>query len=218
MEFVDPGPDQPYPAPAAPHAPRRSVSPRRETLGLVVMLVAAALLPLLASFQTFYTVREEGAAGRYEYSVDAWGRYGELAAGARPAVHAPRFGALLLICAGCFAVLALIAASRLLGGRATEPARTATGLAGAAAGVLGLLTGVTAAMTLEIGSVFDSLRAGSGSPFGIYQVRMRIGGAVWISVAGILAGGLGIAAALRVRRASVPAPLDRVATATPDLR
>src|SRR3954451_3319840 len=218
MEFVDPGPDQPAGFDPRPDAPRRPVAARRETLGLLIMLAAAALLPLLAAFQTFYAVREEGAAGRYEFAVDAWGRYGDVA-GARLPVHAPRFGMLLVVCGGCFAVLALIAATQLLAGRAVAPARTATGLAGAAAGVVGLLTGVTAAMTLEITSVFDSLRAGGGSPFGgLYEVRMRIGGAVWMSLAGILAGVLAIAAALRVRRAAAAPPGAALLTERPDWR
>src|SRR3954468_11456133 len=144
MEFVDPGPDQPAGFEPGPDAPGRPVAPRRETLGLLLMLAAAALLPFLASFQTFYTVREDGAAGRYEFAVDAWGRYGDVA-GARLPVHAPRVGMLVVICGGCFALLALTAAPQRLAGRAVAPARTATGLAGAAAGVVGLLTGVTAA-------------------------------------------------------------------------
>src|SRR3954451_15078467 len=218
MEFVDPGPDQPAGFDPRPDAPRRPVAARRETLGLLIMLAAAALLPLLAAFQTFYTVREEGAAGRYEFAVDAWGRYGDVT-GARLPAHAPRFGILLVICGACFAVLAAIAAAQLVAGRASEPSRSATALAAAAGAVVGLLTGVTAAMTLEISSVFDSLRAGSGGPFGgLYEVRMRIGGAVSVSLAGILAGGLAVTAGLRVRRAVTPEPPPRVVSDTTEWR
>src|SRR3954468_13563548 len=144
MEFVDPGPDQPAGFEPGPDAPGRPVAPRRETLGLLLMLAAAALLPFLASFQTFYTVREDGAAGRYEFAVDAWGRYGDVT-GARLPAHAPRFGILLVICGAGFAVLVVITAAQLLAGRASEPSRTATGLAAGAGAVVGLLTGGTAA-------------------------------------------------------------------------
>jgi len=221
-EFLDPGPDQPrgypppgypvpeYPAPGYPAPgyppPARPPEPgpprpapgtgRREAIGLLVMLLAAAGVPLVASVGTLYSVTLHSLAVDVSFRVDAWGS-------ARPADpsgslgHPPRFGVLLTAVAAGFALLALIAAVQLLGARAAHPARVAAGLAGAAGGLVGLLVGVTAAMSLQVQSTFDGLQ----NTFGTVEVRLRVGDAVWLALAGVLAGGLSVTAALRVRRA-----------------
>jgi hypothetical protein len=196
-EFVDPGPDQPAYAPPGRPAP---VAGRREAGGLLVMLVAATLLPLVAATQSMYSVTEVGLAARAEFSVDAWGNFAPEAA-SYPVAHAPRFGILLVAAAAGFALLGLVAAG-LLRGRSPRPGTAAAGVAGAAAGLVGLLLGTVGAMTLEIQSAFDTYRIGFAGPV---EVRLRVGGAVWLTLAAILAGGLAVAAALRVRR-TVSAP------------
>lgn len=231
-EFLDPGPDQPPPgygprpgtpggrpipallAPGAPGAPGvpgpgafgalGAAGPpagRREVLGLLVMLVAATGLPFVASFATLYSVLLRTDGAELSWSVDAWG-HPNLTPEPYIAGQAPRFAVLLVVAAAGFALLVLIAAAQLLGGRAASPARVAGGIAGAATGLVGLLTGVTATMTLEIQSTFDGFRSAPGG----FEVRMRVGDSVWLSLAGILAGGLSVTAALRVRRAFRAAP------------
>jgi hypothetical protein len=52
-------------------------------------------------------------------------------------------------------------------------------------------------MTLQIQSSFAELRDSAGA----IEVRLRVGGAVWLSLAAVLASGLAVTAAMRVRRA-----------------
>jgi hypothetical protein len=210
-EFVDPGPNQADPVPAgapfcASHpgpppgdAPAVSTG-RREILGLVVMLLAAAVLPLIASMQTLFAVHEQSLTTSVDFSVDAWGDLGSFAAD-RPYSHGIRFGLLLVGCAMGYVVLLLAGALVFLGERSGQPRRAAGLIAGAATGLLGLLLGTTLAMTLEIQSAFDSLRSSAGAaPTPVVEVRLRIGGAVWFAAAGLLAGVLVVTAALRLRR------------------
>ncbi|HVU92002.1 MAG TPA: hypothetical protein VHC23_07195, partial [Jatrophihabitans sp.] len=112
-EFVDPGPEQPPYGPAGwpppgpvarpPSEPPPGPAGRREVTGLLIMLVAAALLPLVAATQSVYTVTEFGAVARAEFSVDAWGNFSPEAA-SYPVAHAPRFGILLLAATADFAL------------------------------------------------------------------------------------------------------------------
>jgi hypothetical protein len=213
IEFLDPGPDQPDGDADGP-AQGDSVSrpPVRETVGLLIMLCAAALLPVVASFQSLYAVREQGPATEVDFTVDAWGRYGFASGPFAAAAHAPRFGILLAVSGAGFAVLALLTALRLLGARTRAhttshtTSRASSMLVGAAVGLVGLLVGVTAAMTLEIESVFSTLRDSSGGVFGgPLEVSLRIGAASWLSLAAVLAGALAVAAALRVRSAEAAA-------------
>ena len=222
-EFLDPGPDQPEPTPygaapsttppfgsgppaatappwAPPWAPPPAPRGRREVIGLVIMLCAAALLPLVASAQSLFAVRERTIAGFDDYALDAWGQFSGVA-GPQLYAHGPRFGVALIATGVGFAVLLLGAGVVLLGGRSTRPQRVSGLLAGAATGLVGLLVGTVLAMALEIQSAFDTLRstaATGATP--VLEVRLRVGGAVFIAIAGVLAGGLAVSAALRVRR------------------
>jgi hypothetical protein len=206
-EFVDPGPEQPpygpaaWPPPGPVPEPPSGPAGRREVTGLLIMLVAAALLPLVAATQSVYTVTEFGAVARAEFSVDAWGNFSPEAA-SYPVAHAPRFGILLLAATAGFVLLAVVAAG-LLRERSARPATAAAGVAGAAAGLVGLLIGTVGAMTLEIQSAFDTYRVGFEGPV---QVRLRIGGAVWLTAAAMVAGVLAVAAAVRVRRSVTVLP------------
>jgi hypothetical protein len=69
-----------------------------------------------------------------------------------------------------------------------------------------VLVGITGAMTLQIETVFDRLRSTGGPIVVDRTVHLGIGGAVWLTLAAVLAGGLSVAAALRVRRAAGPDP------------
>jgi len=222
-EFLDPGPDQPapasgyatpsYPTPryAAPDDPapagHRPAPPgfpgppparpaRRETAGLLAMLAAAAALPLVAAQEALYSVVEDNVVARESFTVSAWGDYA-VAIGPPLAGHGPRFGLVLTLGGAAFALLALLAARLLRGGPVDQGARVSLGIAAAATGLVGLLVGVTAAMTLQIQSAFAGYREASG----VLEVRLRVGVAVWLSLAAVLAGGLAVTAALRVRRA-----------------
>jgi len=160
------------------------------------MLVAATILPVVAARQTLYTVVEQNVVSRESFAVSAWGDY-EVAAGEQLAGHAPRFGILLTLGGAAFGLLALMTARLLLGARTERGDRTSLGIAAAATGLVGLQVGVTAAMTLQIQSSF----AGYEEAAGVLEVRLQVGGAVWLSLAAVLAGGLAVMAALRVRRA-----------------
>ena len=210
-EFLDPGPDQPAPGflPAgyvgvgAPHPaddppiPRaRSRPGRRETVGLLLMLAAAAALPAVAARQAMYSVVEDNVVARQAFTVGAWGDY-DVSLGPPLAGHGPRFGIVLTLAGAAFALLALLALRLLRNGAAELGPRMSLGIAAAATGLVGLLVGVTAAMTLQIQSTFAGYQGASG----VLEVRLRVGVAVWLSLAGVLAGGLAVAAALRVRRA-----------------
>ena len=213
-EFLDPGPDQPapaypprpgppwLPAPGAPGGPapgRRPASPgHREVIGLLVMLLAAAALPLAAAGQTVYSVVEQAVGARESFAVSAWGDY-HVTTGEALAGHAPRFGILLVLTAAAFALLGLLAAVQLLPGRRARPpaARTALGIAAAATGLVGLQVGITAAMTLQVQSAFAGFQEASG----VLEVRLRVGPALWLALVGVIAGALAVLAALRVRRA-----------------
>jgi hypothetical protein len=201
-EFLDPGPQQQYaPAPAGPTGPPGPPAPlpRREAVGLLIMLVAAALLPLLAALESVYAVTEDTAVAHAEFSVDAWGNY-DFAAGAQPVAHAPRFGLVLALAGAAFAILALVAAVDLLASRTAALAGRATGIAGASAALSGLVVGTVAAMALTIQSAFDGYRQGYD---GLLSLRMRVGASVWLGLAGVLAGTLAALAALRLRRTYV---------------
>jgi hypothetical protein len=210
-EFLDPGPNQPAgylpPASDGPHGPQgafgapRPARPvgrpgRRESLGLVAMLLAAAILPAVAAGQTLYAVVEQNVVAREAFAVSAWGDY-DVTNGADLAGHGPRFGAVLALAGAAFGLLALLALGLLRDPGAGRARRTALGIAAAATGLVGLLVGVTAAMTLQIQSAF----AGYQEAAGVIEVRLRVGGAVWLSLAAVLAGGLAVTAALRVRSA-----------------
>jgi hypothetical protein len=201
-EFLDPGPDQPF-APASPAArlpaePAPAAAPPvREAVGLLIMLAAAALLTLLASIESVYSVTEDTAVAHAEFAVDAWGNY-DFAAGAQPVAHAPRFGLVLAVAGAAFAVLALVTAVDVLASRVAALAARAGGLAGAAGALVGVVLGTVAAMALTIQSAFDGYR--EGYP-GLLTLRLRIGGSVWLALAAVLAGTLAALAALRVRRA-----------------
>jgi len=217
-EFLDPGPDQPapasgYPTPSYPAsddpapagyrpAPPGFPGPppvrpaRRETVGLLLMLAAAAALPLVAAQQALYSVVEDNVVARESFTVGAWGDYA-VAIGPPLAGHGPRFGIVLTLGGAAFALLALLAARLLRRGPIDQAARVSLGIAAAATGLVGLLVGVTAAMTLQIQSAFAGYQEASG----VLEVRLQVGVAVWLSLAAVLAGGLAVTAALRVRRA-----------------
>ncbi len=206
IEFLDPGPNQPDgPAPGArgPTAARRP-RPDRETVGLLVMLTAAAALPVVAAFQLVFTVQQQDAGGSgFTYGADAWGRI-RLGDGSALATaqHEPRFGILLAVCGAAFGVLALTVAAQLLLRTALGRRPLGATVAGAAGVLAGLLVGITASMALEVESVFDRLRAEPADPFGAGPagIRLEVGPAVWLGLAAVLAGGLSVAAALRVHR------------------
>jgi hypothetical protein len=206
IEFLDPGPNQPY----EPVEPGISEQPRRatpEAIGLLIMLSAAALLPVVAAFQAVYSVRSSADALEFRYTVDGWGRYTAGEVGVFPSgLHEPRFGILLCAVAACFAVLALLAVTRLVLPHPAGPPVSASSVAGAAAALTGVLVGITGAMTLQIETVFDRLRSTGGPIVVDRTVHLGIGGAVWLTLAAVLAGGLSVAAALRVRRAAGPDP------------
>jgi hypothetical protein len=201
IEFLDPGPNQPYePAVPAPGAAEEH-RPGPEAVGLLIMLVAAALLPVVAAFQDVYTVRAVADELRFRYAVDGWGRYSTGDAGGFPAtLHEPRFGVLLCVVAAGFAVLALVVLTRLVLVRPGAARLSGSLVAGIAAALTGALAGVTAAMTLQIETVFDRLGSPAGPVVSDRTVHLGIGGAVWLDLAGVLAGGLGVAGAVRVRR------------------
>jgi len=226
-EFLDPGPDQPapgYPPPGYPPAghpnyagppapagqpstgqrplppgfpgPRSPQPARRETFGLLVMLLAAAALPVVAGRQALYTVVEDNVVAHESFTLSAWGDY-DVALGPPLAGHGPRFGIVLMLGGVAFALLALLALRLLRGGSVEQGGRVSLGIAAAATGLVGLLVGITAAMTLQIQSAFAGYQEASG----VLEVRLRVGVAVWLCLASVLAGGLAVTAALRVRRA-----------------
>jgi hypothetical protein len=206
IEFLDPGPNQPdgpgEPALVAPIPPQRRV-PRldRETIGLLVMLTAAAVLPVVASFQLVFLVHADFSGG-FTYGADGWGRFrlGD-GSGVVAGPHEPRFGVLLAVCGAAFAALALIVAAQALLRVAPDRRASGAAVAGAAGVLVGLLVGVTASMALEVQAVVDRLRSSPAESFdGVSGFRLQVGAAVWLSLAGVLAGGLAVAAALRRHR------------------
>jgi hypothetical protein len=205
LEFLDPGPDQPFSPPPPPVGP--PPAPRRELVGLLIMLVAAAVLPLLAAYQSLYAVEEDSGFGRVAFTVNAWGGYQASDLGAVMA-QGPRFGILLAVCSGGFAVLAALTLVRALRRDGRGPGLL-PGLVPATVGLVAASAAVTAAMALEVESVFESL-SGRGLGFGgPVEVRVRVGGAIWLGLAGVLAGGLAIAAARRAVRAVAGRPVVR---------
>jgi len=225
-EFLDPGPDQPapagYPAPGYPPAgypapgqvappgfdapgvpfppgfpgPSPAHPARREIVGLLLMLAAAAALPVIAARQVLYSVVEDNVVAREAFTVGAWGDY-DVSVGPQLAGHGPAFGIVLTLGGAAFALLALIATRLLRGNPGEQGPRTSLGIAAAATGLVGLLVGVTAAMTLQIQSAFAGYQAASG----VLEVRLRVGPAIWLALVGVVAGALAVLAALRVRRA-----------------
>jgi len=160
------------------------------------MLLAAAALPVVAARQALYSVVEDNVVARESFTLGAWGDY-DVDLGPPLAGHGPRFGIVLMLGGATFALLALLAARLLRDGPLEQGSRISLGIAAAATGLVGLLVGITAAMTLQIQSAFAGYQEASG----VLEVRLRVGVAVWLSLASVLAGGLAVTAALRVRRA-----------------
>ena len=206
-EFLDPGPGQPPPGglpwmpagagdPRAPALPGPTRAGRRESAGLLVMLLAATALPALAAQQTLYSVTEQDQEGAWSFAVGAWGDY-HSTTGPPLLGNAPRFGFPLSLAAIGFGLLALVVTVQLLGGRSRRPDRVAFGVALTATGLGGALAGVTIAMVLQVQSAFAQYRAG----LGVIELHLQVGATVWLAAAGVLAAGLSVTAGLRVRRA-----------------
>jgi hypothetical protein len=205
IEFLDPGPDQPDGPAQAAAAPPEAPRPRRvarEDIGLIVMLTAAVILPVVAAFQTVYTVRSGLDEVSFAYAADAWGRFSTSdGTTVGPGVHEARYGVLLTACGAGFAVLAVAVLLQALTRRPSAPRLSGPVIAGAAAAITGVLTGVSASMALQIETVVDRLRTSGADPFGgPRRIELGVGAAIWLSLAGLLAGGLAVAAALRARR------------------
>lgn len=187
--------------------PRRHIAFDHRRLTLVVLLAAAATLPVIASFQRVSTVRQSGAGPQLSSWVDGWGRF--RSSGTTPiptALHDPRFGLPLTACAGAFALLALAVTATFAPPLARRlSARVHAILAAAAVAVCGVLAGVLAAVALQVDAASDRLRAttftdGSYPPG--FRVDLQVGGCLWFGSAGLVAGVLAVIAGLHLRPTS----------------
>jgi hypothetical protein len=205
IEFLDP--DEPGAAEEAPteaiggEGPQRRLQLHREALAGVVLLLGAAVLAALASFQTVSTEIQRSGNRTNGASVDGWGRWHTVgAATVAPGVHDARYGIPLCVCAAVFALGGALLAAAALRGRSPRAA-TAAALA-AVGGVCGM-AGVTATMWLQIDAVFDSFHATTHGaddlPDAFGGFHLSVGAAIWLALAGVVAALLGSYACLRLR-------------------
>ena len=176
---------------------RRPLDVDRDALVAVLLLAAAAALPTVATFQGVYTIRESGRGSQPStFGADGWGRYhvsaGEGLSLIPAGVHEIRYGIPLVVCASVLAILGVGLLMTLVL-RASGAARRRAFRIGIpiALTVAGALAGVVASMWLHVQSQFDTLHAEVGS-FGAFGRRPRldtsVGGCLWLSFAGVVAG------------------------------
>ena len=207
IEFLDPDGHSavgPEPAPTevigGDGPQRRRIELDRDAAAAFVLLVGAAVLAVLASFQTVTTEFQRRNGHPVGASVDAWGRYHTVgAASVAPGVHEPRYGIPLSCCAAVFALAGLIVGLAAL--RSRNPRQAVIGVIGVIASVC-VLAGVTATMWLQIDAVFDSFHATTNGadelPDSLGGFHLGIGAAIWTSLAAIVAALLGCYACIRV--------------------
>jgi hypothetical protein len=215
IEFLDP--DEPGVAGQAPveaiggeEPQRRRPEFDREAGAALVLFAGAAVLAVLASFQTVSTEIQRSGNRTNGASVDGWGRWHTVGtASVAPGVHDARYGIPLCACGLAFAVAAGLLAAAVLRGRNPRTATSAALLVGAGATSL---AGVIATMWLQIDAVFDSFHATTSGADDLPQsfggFHLDLGGAIWLALAGLVAALLGGYACLRVRaRWDTPSPV-----------
>jgi hypothetical protein len=206
IEFLDP--DEPGAAGQAPaeaiggdgpQRPRREID--RDAVAALLLLAGAAVLAVVASFQTVSTEIQRNGDGTNGASVDGWGRWHTVGtATVAPGIHDARYGIPLCVCAAVFAAGAALLGAAALRGR--DP-RSVTTAALAAVGGVCVLAGVTATMWLQIDAVFDSFHATTNGaddlPDAFGGFHLEVGAAIWLALAGLVAALLGSYACLRLR-------------------
>jgi hypothetical protein len=205
IEFVEP--DGPPAVPSAPveiiggDGPQRPrIELDRDVVAAFVLFAGAAVLAVVASFQTVTTEYQRRNGHPVGASVDAWGRYHTVgAASVAPGVHDPRYGIPLCCGAGVFALAALAIGVSAL--RRRKPRHVIAAAVGAVTAVC-LLAGVTSTMWLQIDAAFDSIHATTNGadelPDSFGGFHLGIGAAIWTSLAAIVAALLGCYACVRV--------------------
>lgn len=213
IEFLDP--DDPG---VAGHAPveaigddgpqRRRIEVDRDAAAALILFAGAAVLAVLASFQTVSTEIQRNGNSTNGASVDGWGRWHTVGtATVAPGIHDARYGIPLCVCAAVFALGAVLLGAAALRGR--NP-RTVTTAALAAVGGVCVMAGVTATMWLQIDAVFDSFHATTNGaddlPDAFGGFHLDVGAAIWLALAGLVAALLGSYACLRLRSRWSAAP------------
>jgi hypothetical protein len=176
----------------------RQKPPRRleiGTLAAVLLLAAAATLPVVAAFQTVYRVREPGIR-LSGLGADGWGRYQQR--GLPSGIHETRYGIALVVCAVAFAASGIALATTTVPALSQWAAGIRRVLAAVVAVFASVLGGVLGSMALHIQAVFDTFRTQLGG-FGELGERTRridttVGACLWLGLAGLVAALLALAA------------------------
>lgn len=206
IEFLDPdgqveGEIAPVEAIGGDGPQRRRLEIERDVVAAFVLLAGAAVLAVVASFQTVMTEYQRRGGHPVGASVDAWGRYHTIGtASVAPGVHEARYGIPICCAAGVFALAALLVGVSALRKRNTRHVAIATV---AVATAICLLAGVTATMWLQIDATFDSFHATTNGADDLSDAfggfHLGIGAAIWTALAAIVAALLASYASLRVR-------------------
>jgi hypothetical protein len=142
---------------------------------------AAAVLCLIASFQTVFTYRFDGVAIHTRGGFVASGRSLDPLLSDE---HGPRFAIMFVVCAVWFVVLVAVLAQDGLGHPASSVARhaAAIGLAGTF-----LLVGLLSGLVLWLEATYSSYNslAGALSQNGDIGVRLHIGPSLWLGLAAL---------------------------------
>ncbi len=174
VEFVDDSTPAHAPQPAEPAA---AGPDGRRAVAAPVAWIAAAVLSVLATFQSIFTYRFTGASITSTGGYDAWGHSLDTQL---PGEHGPRYALLLWVCAAAFALLAaaLRAVFSARVGRWTRRHASAVGLCATT-----LLVGTLAGVALGIESSFASYRALSATLQDANGgVHLTIGVSLWFGL------------------------------------
>jgi hypothetical protein len=207
IEFLDPGPEQAAPDEPAARRDARLRLAGAAPLGTVARLAAplllagAAALLVAAPFRSVYTLHaSEGTGPGAGLSVDGWGRYSGVFESS--GFNGPRYGILLVACAGLLAVAAAVLLAHLLARPHILLPRAAVllGLAGSAAG--GAVAGALylAFSSTRAGYQAQARQAANSAADDLVstlpKIDVQAGGCLWLCVAAAGCGLVGAAAAL----------------------
>ena len=226
VEFIDPPPEDPNPDGRGRRRYQELVGWARRQLGAgiarntaLLSWLAAAVLTVVATFQTVFTYRFDGTGIHTRGGFAASGRSLDPILSSE---HGPRYAELFTVCAAWFAGVALLVVVERKGWVQWLAGRYVTGLA--AAGTF-LLVGSVAALGLDLEATHSSYSSLAHSldqdSLGIV-FRWHTGPCLWWVLAALAAAVVGLVATFRVSaRPTTPplwpdaAPVESAAPAAP---
>jgi hypothetical protein len=175
---------------------------RTRFVAIGILWAGAGVLSVVAAYQNVYEVGYGHGTDSVRNALDAWGSYSGPAA-ITPGAHGPRYAYVLVACAVAFAALAVSSLGRAFGLRA----RRFDGPAAAAGlGVAGVLTGLLAALYLEINSTLAGVRARIGAEVATGErirpdVVTTVGTCAYFALAALACGLVAVGFSTRRKRA-----------------